>query len=272
MLKLSSSSSTAGASALKHLAIIMDGNNRWAKQRHLPGTAGHKVGIERLRDVLRGCKDHGIQVLTVFAFSSENWRRPPKEVSALMSLFYHYLKSEAKKLKKENVSLRVIGNREQFDKKLLNAIAEAEALTSGGERTLVIAADYGGQWDIANAAKTIALAVESGEVSSQDIGEEIFHSHTALADLPPVDLLIRTGGEYRISNFLLWQSAYAELYFSELLWPDFDELALASAVGEFSSRQRRFGLSGDQLHALSTSVELSEATSSDPLNDSHENR
>ncbi|MGH1441082.1 MAG: polyprenyl diphosphate synthase [Cellvibrionaceae bacterium] len=246
---------------LKHLAIIMDGNNRWAKQRHLPGTAGHKVGIERLRDVLRGCKDHGIQVLTVFAFSSENWRRPPKEVSALMSLFYHYLKNEAKKLKKESVCLRVVGNREQFDKKLLKAITDAEKLTAGGERTLVIAADYGGQWDIVNAAKGIAKTVEAGALSSDSIDEDLFHSHTAISDLPPVDLLIRTGGEYRISNFLLWQSAYAELYFSELLWPDFDSQALAAAVGEFASRQRRFGLSGDQVKAASVNANSDEADS-----------
>lgn len=238
------------SSQLKHLAIIMDGNNRWAKKRHLPGTAGHKVGIERLRDVLAGCKRHGIEVLTVFAFSSENWRRPKKEVSALMSLFYHYLKNEAKKLKKENVCLKVIGNREQFDKKLLKAIVDAEQLTSGGERTLVIAADYGGQWDMVNAAKQIAKDVELGLLAADNISEDLFHSHTALSDLPPVDLLVRTGGEYRISNFLLWQSAYAELYFSELLWPDFDEKALAEAVGDFSARQRRFGFSGEQLHFL----------------------
>ncbi|MFT6387188.1 MAG: undecaprenyl diphosphate synthase [Cellvibrionaceae bacterium] len=238
------------SSQLKHLAIIMDGNNRWAKKRRLPGIAGHKVGVERLRDVLKGCKQHNVEVLTVFAFSSENWRRPPKEVSALMSLFYHYLKSEAKKLKNENVCLRVIGNRGQFDKKLLKAIVDAEQLTSEGARTLIIAADYGGQWDMVNAAKQIAKDIESGSLSSDNISEDLFHSHTALADLPPVDLLIRTGGEYRISNFLLWQTAYAELYFSELLWPDFDEKALAEAVDDFSARQRRFGFSGEQLHFL----------------------
>ncbi len=234
-------------SGLKHLAIIMDGNNRWARRRHLPGTAGHKVGVERLRDVLEGCKQHGIDVLTVFAFSSENWRRPPKEVSALMALFQHYLKGEAKKLKKENVSLRVIGNRENFDKKLKETIAEVEAFTSGGERILVIAADYGGQWDMANAAKQLAARVVSGEQTPEDINEDLFHRYTALSDLPPVDLLIRTGGEYRISNFLLWQSAYAELYFSDLLWPDFDNNALSDAVHAFSKRQRRFGLNGEQL-------------------------
>lgn len=244
----------SGFSSLKHLAIIMDGNNRWAKQRHLPGTAGHKVGIERLRDVLAGCKTHNIDVLTVFAFSSENWQRPQKEVKALMSLFYHYLKSEVKKLIKENVRLRVIGNRSQFEGKLLKAIIDAENSTAAGKRTLVIAADYGGQWDIVNAAKHLAQDVSSGELSIDNIDEGAFNRYTSLADLPPVDLLIRTGGEYRISNFLLWQSAYAELYFSPLLWPEFNEQALAQAVDDFASRQRRFGLSGDQVSASLNSV------------------
>lgn len=236
-------------SELHHIAIIMDGNNRWAKQRRLPGTAGHKTGIERLRDMLEGCREHGVEVLTVFAFSSENWSRPPKEVSALMSLFKHYLSSEAKKLKKEGVSLRVIGNRQRFDKKLVSAIEQAEALTAGAERTLVIAADYGGRWDIANAAKNMLASVPIDKVN-----EERLHAFTSLADLPPLDLLIRTGGEYRISNFLLWQAAYAELYFSELLWPDFDKAALAAAIENFSSRQRRFGLSGDQLNDNASGV------------------
>ena len=227
---------------LHHIAIIMDGNNRWAKQRLLPGTAGHKVGIERLRDMLEGCREHGIDVLTVFAFSSENWRRPRKEVRALMSLFKHYLSSEIKKLKKEGVCLRVIGNRARFDKKLIHAIENAEESTKGGERTLVIAADYGGRWDIVNAAKQMLDTVPMSEVN-----ESSLHQFTCLADLPPLDLLIRTGGEYRVSNFLLWQAAYAELYFSELLWPDFDKQALAQAVNSFCSRERRFGFNGDQL-------------------------
>ncbi len=232
---------------LQHLAIIMDGNNRWARQRGLPGTAGHKAGIERLRDMLQGCHEHNIDVLTVFAFSSENWKRPLQEVRALMSLFQHYLSSEAKKLKKENVRLRVIGNRQQFDKKLLQAIEKAESITEDGERTLVIAADYGGQWDIANAAKKIAGKAVSGQLDINDINEEIFNSYTSLAGMPPLDLLIRTGGEKRISNFLLWQAAYAELYFSPLLWPDFDGAALKAAVNNFSNRERRFGLNGEQL-------------------------
>jgi undecaprenyl diphosphate synthase len=235
------------AHQLKHLAIIMDGNNRWARQRSLPGTAGHKAGIERLRDMLKGCDEHNIDVLTVFAFSSENWQRPPKEVSALMSLFKHYLSSEAKKLKKEGVRLRVIGNRERFDKSLLKAIEKAELLTIDGERSLVIAADYGGRWDIATASKKVAELALGGHCQLDDIDENLLHKYTALADLPPLDLLIRTGGEFRISNFLLWQAAYAELYFSDLLWPDFDRIALDKAVDSFSRRERRFGLNGEQL-------------------------
>lgn len=234
-------------SRLRHLAIIMDGNNRWARQRHLPGTAGHKAGVGRLQDMLTGCREHDIDVLTVFAFSSENWKRPPKEVSALMSLFNAYLSSEAKRLKKEGVRLRVIGSRENFDKKLLNAIEKAESLTRDGERTLAIAADYGGQWDIVNAAKKLSASVAKGDLALDDIEQEHFHQYTVLSDLPPLDLLIRTGGEYRISNFLLWQAAYAELYFSDLLWPDFDKAALDLAIASFSKRERRFGLNGEQL-------------------------
>ena len=225
----------------------MDGNNRWARQRSLSGTAGHKAGIERLRDMLHGCRDHGIEILTVFAFSSENWKRPPTEVRALMSLFKHYLSSEAKKLKKENVRLRVVGNRQHFDQALLKAIEKAETLTVEGERTLVIAADYGGRWDIVNAAKKIAELTMSGELPLDDIDEACLDQYTSLSGLPPLDLLIRTGGEYRISNFLLWQAAYAELYFSDLLWPDFDKSALEKAVLSYSARERRFGLSGEQL-------------------------
>ncbi|MEO0442157.1 MAG: polyprenyl diphosphate synthase [Pseudomonadota bacterium] len=230
----------------KHIAIIMDGNNRWARKRGLPGTAGHKEGIERLRDVLAGCKQQRVEVLTVFAFSSENWQRPPKEVSALMSLFNHYLASEAKKLKKEKVRLRVIGNRARFDRGLIKAIEKAEQLTKDGDSTLVIAADYGGRWDIANAARTLAQQVLAGDLQVADIQEDAIDQYLSASDLPPLDLLIRTGGEYRISNFLLWQAAYAELYFSPLLWPDFDRFALSEAIASFADRERRFGLNGEQ--------------------------
>lgn len=231
----------------RHIAIIMDGNNRWARSQGVSGPAGHKAGAERIRDVMKSCRKHGVEVLTLFAFSSENWRRPPKEVAALMTLFLTYLTREAKRLKKESVRLRVVGNRARFSPRICKAIDKAEAIASEGDTTLVIAADYGGRWDIANAARQLAEQVVNGSLSLEQIDEERLHEYTALADLPPPDLLIRTGGEIRISNFLLWQIAYTELYFSDLLWPDFDELALDKAIESYHQRQRRFGASGDQL-------------------------
>jgi undecaprenyl diphosphate synthase len=238
-------------SSLRHVAIIMDGNNRWAKQRGLPGVAGHKKGVERIRDVLDACKKAQINIVTVFAFSSENWQRPAMEVSALMTLFSTYLSNEQKKMKDEGVSLRVIGDRSRFSAKLCRLIDEAEAFTAGGERTLAIAADYGGRWDIADAAKKIAEACLRGDIIPADIDEALMNRTVCLGDLPPVDLLIRTGGEKRISNFLLWHAAYAELYFSDLYWPDFGVEAMQAAIADFYTRQRRFGLSGDQVGEFS---------------------
>ncbi len=232
---------------LRHVGIIMDGNNRWAKQRGMPGPAGHKAGVERIRDVMKACRRHGVEVLTLFAFSSENWQRPAKEVDALMALFLSYLKREAKRLQKEGVRLQVIGNRTRFSPRILRAIETAEAMTRDGGTHLVIAADYGGRWDIANAAQRLAQKVSDGVLEPEQIDENCLHQHTSLAGLPELDMLIRTGGELRISNFLLWQCAYAELHFSDLLWPDFDEAALDLAVEAFYRRQRRFGLSGDQV-------------------------
>jgi undecaprenyl diphosphate synthase len=199
--------------------------------------------------VMAACQDQGIEVLTVFAFSSENWRRPPLEVEALMSLFHLYLKNEAKALKKKNVTLRVIGNRERFSPAIQKAIAAAEELTAGGKTTLVIAADYGGRWDITEAARKLVQKAADGQLNAAQVDEATLHAHTCLADLPPLDLLIRTGGELRISNFLLWQCAYAELYFSDKLWPDFDGDELKRAVANFHERQRRFGMTGDQIEA-----------------------
>ena len=234
-------------SQLKHVAIIMDGNNRWAKKRGLPGAAGHKAGVERVRDVLDACKAVGVQVVTVFAFSSENWQRPAMEVSALMSLFSVYLKQEKKKLKSEDVSLRIVGDRSRFSSALCKQIDDAELFTAGGSMTLVIAADYGGRWDITQAARTLAIQCVQGNRVPENITEQDMNAAMSLSDLPAVDLLIRTGGEKRISNFLLWHAAYAELYFSDLFWPDFDAAAMNDAIIDFKARQRRFGLSGDQV-------------------------
>ncbi len=232
---------------LKHVAIIMDGNNRWAKLHGRQGIAGHRAGVERIRDVLRTCRELGVEALTLFAFSSENWRRPPKEVEALMGLFYSYLKKEARKLADENVALRVIGSRKRFDTKLLAAIEEAEAIASKGEATLVIAADYGGCWDIVQSAQLLARKVAQGELKPEEVSEDLLTENISTYGLPPLDLLIRTGGEQRISNFLLWQAAYAELYFSELLWPEFDATAMKQAAEDYHRRQRRFGKTGDQI-------------------------
>lgn len=238
-------------SALKHIAIIMDGNNRWAKKRRLIHINGHKAGVERIRDMLTVCKDHGVECLTLFAFSSENWSRPAHEVTALMNLFHTYLKKESPRLREEGVRLRVIGGRERFSAKILDAIDEAEALTAEGDRNLVIAADYGGRWDIVEAAKKIARQVSENAIAIDDITETTLDNQLTTHDLPPVDLLIRTGGELRISNFLLWQAAYAELYFSEELWPDFSDTHLLEAMTAFKQRQRRFGLTAEQIQGQS---------------------
>ncbi|GAB1264827.1 polyprenyl diphosphate synthase [Aurantivibrio infirmus] len=238
------------ANKLRHIAIIMDGNNRWAKKRGMINFNGHKAGVERIRDMMTICRDEGIEALTLFAFSSENWSRPKREVDALMSLFHTYLSKESPRLKEEGIRLRVIGGRERFSAKILSAIEKAENLTAEGTTDLVIAADYGGKWDITNACREIAIKVAQGKLTSEDVDEDLVESFMSLADLSPPDLLIRTGGEYRISNFLLWQTAYAELYFSEKLWPDFSEQDLHAAIAEYNRRQRRFGLTGDQVKGV----------------------
>jgi undecaprenyl diphosphate synthase len=233
--------------SLRHIAIIMDGNSRWAKKRGMVHINGHKAGVERIRDMLTVCRDEGVEALTLFAFSSENWKRPAREVDALMRLFQNYLKGESPRLREEGIRLRVIGGRDRFSPKVLDAIHTAEEMTRAGKTHLVIAADYGGKWDIANATRAIAEKVSRGELAVQEIDESTIDAHLSMPDLPSPDLLIRTGGEYRISNFLLWQAAYAELYFSEQLWPDFTSDDLSKAVAEFRRRQRRFGLTGDQV-------------------------
>lgn len=237
--------------SLKHIAIIMDGNSRWAKKRGLLHINGHKAGVERIRDMLTVCRDNNVQALTLFAFSSENWNRPSREVDALMRLFHTYLSQETPRLKEEGVRLRVIGGREKFSAKVLQAIHTAESETRAGTTDLVIAADYGGKWDILQAAKQLASEVVEGTRSLEQINEAGIDAALTTADLPPLDLLIRTGGEYRISNFLLWQAAYAELFFSERLWPDFTSDDLAAAIQTFHQRQRRFGLTGDQVTGAS---------------------
>lgn len=242
-ITVTNTDNTASAGRLpRHIAIIMDGNNRWARRRGLPGAAGHKAGVEAIRVVLRAARARGIEVLTLFAFSSENWLRPRAEVAALMQLFSTYLNNEVKKLHADGVRLRFIGRRDRLRTSLQNKMAAAETLTAGNtSSTLVIAVDYGGQWDIANAAQVLARRVACGELQPEQIDEHSFDACTSLADLPKPDLLIRTAGEQRISNFLLWQLAYAELYFSDAYWPDFGEHDLQLAIREFALRERRFG-------------------------------
>lgn len=226
-----------------HIAIIMDGNNRWAKRRGLPGSLGHRAGVEAIRNVLRACNEQGVKILTLFAFSSENWGRPRAEVRTLLALFTRYLRNETRKLHSDGIRLCFIGERERFGARLCKLMEEAEALTcDNSETTLVIAADYGGQWDIARAARRLAEQVADGRLASADITPALLDQEISLAQLPRPDLCIRTGGDHRISNFMLWQFAYSELYFTETLWPDFGAEDLALAITDFSGRERRFGL------------------------------
>ena len=232
----------------RHVVIIMDGNGRWAKQRMLPRYAGHKAGVETVRRVLKFCTEQGIESLTLFAFSSENWRRPEHEVKLLMDLFMTALQREVNKLHKNNVCLRIIGDTTAFSTKLQQLIAEAEQLTQHNTGlTLAIAANYGGHWDIVEATKRLAELVKQDVLQVQDINATVLAQHLCLADLPEPDLFIRTGGEKRISNFLLWQLAYAEMYFTDTLWPDFSEDTFRSALQSFITRQRRFGQTSEQV-------------------------
>ncbi len=232
----------------RHIGIIMDGNGRWAKKRMLPRIAGHRSGVDSVRAVVQRCGELGVTALTLFAFSSENWKRPEQEVSLLMELFISALQRETKKLNKNNVRLRVIGDRARFSEKLQGEIAKAEALTAENTGlTLSVAANYGGRWDIAQASRQVAEQLKAGEITADEISEELIAQHTCLSDLPELDLFIRTGGEQRISNFLLWQCAYSELYFTDVLWPDFKKDELDKAIESFAGRQRRFGRTGDQV-------------------------
>ena len=226
----------------KHVAIIMDGNGRWAKSKHLPRSSGHQRGVQSVRKIVKHCATIGVNTLTLFAFSSENMKRSDEEVSLLFKLFLTVLKSETKKLKDNNIKLKIIGDLSVFTPEI-QSLAEGaqEQLQNNNGLNLVIAANYGGQWDIAEAAKKIAEKVSVDGLKPQDIDSDLFHNYTALAQYPRVDLLIRTSGEVRISNFLLWDIAYSELYFCDTLWPDFDEEELSLAIESFHSRDRRFG-------------------------------
>lgn len=230
----------------------MDGNNRWAKQRGMTGISGHEAGAERIRDVLRAAREYQVDIVSLFAFSSENRSRPEAEVRGLMSLFSSYLKRESHTLRDDGVRLRVVGDRSQFSDRLKKLIAESENMTASGKFSLILCVDYGGRWEIATAARRVATEVQSGRLRPSDIDENILRRYLQLPDLPDPDLCIRTAGEQRISNFLLWQMAYTELYFTNCYWPDFDERAFARAVEEYYSRQRRFGLRDDEAQSAQT--------------------
>ena len=224
-----------------HIAIVMDGNGRWATRRYLPRVAGHRQGVESLRRCVRACSDRGVRVLTVFAFSSENWNRPPEEVSGLMELLAMALGREVPQLKHDGVRIHIVCDRSALSEKMRLGLTQAEATTAQNTRLILnVCFNYGGRWDIAQAAAKLAAQGEA-------ITEASLDRAMALAHVPDPDLLIRTGGERRISNFLLWQAAYSELYFSDRLWPDFDEIALDEAIADYGRRERRFGLTSGQI-------------------------
>jgi undecaprenyl diphosphate synthase len=229
----------------RHIAIIMDGNGRWARNRHLPRVAGHRKGADAVRATVRGCAERGVGYLTLFAFSSENWRRPADEVSFLMDLFVTALEQEVAKLHENDIRFRVIGELSRFEPRIQSLIREAEALTADNQRlTLTVAANYGGRWDLMQAMQRM---LRERPEAAQGFTEEELGKHLALHDAPEPDLFIRTGGEQRISNFLLWQLAYTELYFTDSLWPDFDDAALERAIESYRMRERRFGRTSEQL-------------------------
>lgn len=231
------------AQSLQHIAIIMDGNNRWAKAKGMAPKSGHRYGAQAAREIVNSCVRRNIRYLTLFAFSSENWLRPAKEVQGLMALFLSVLKrNKINQLHRNNVRLQFIGNRLSFSKKLQNSMREVEQLTEKNTgTTVIVAVDYGGRWDISNAAMRLAGEVLSGNLKLAGIDSELLHNYTSLSMYPDPDLCIRTGGEHRISNFLLWQFAYTELYFTDCFWPDFDDVQFQLALDDFALRQRRFG-------------------------------
>lgn len=235
----------------QHVAIIMDGNGRWAERRGKPRVWGHKKGVEAVRRSVSFCRELGIPSLTLFAFSSENWRRPADEVNTLMQLFLLVLQKEVKALHKNNIRLKIIGDLSAFSEKLVQSIRKAEALTAANTAmTLNIAANYGGRWDITAAARCLAEQVQQGKLQPADITEQLLTNQVQMAEQPELDLMIRTGGDLRLSNFLLWQAAYAELWFTETLWPDFDQQVFSEAIATFTNRERRFGCTGAQIREL----------------------
>ncbi|MCA1748633.1 MAG: isoprenyl transferase, partial [Sphingomonadales bacterium] len=238
-----SPSQTGGATAApKHVGIIMDGNGRWAQRRGLPRIAGHREGVQAAQEIVRAAGELGIEVLTLYAFSSENWQRPAAEISDLMNLLRRFIRSELDELADAGIRIRVIGDYQAFEPDVVELIDSAVARTEANSRgMLVIALNYGSHAEIAAAARAFAEQVAAGERRPADLGPELFESYLSTAGLPPLDLLIRTSGEKRLSNFLLWQAAYAELVFSDLLWPDFDRRALVDCLEEYGRRERRYG-------------------------------
>ena len=239
---------TAPSSIPGHIAIVMDGNGRWAKKRNRPRSMGHQAGLKALRATIENCVRLGVGTLTVFAFSSENWNRPAGEISRLMEIFLRALDKEVSELHENDICLRFIGDKTAFKPAIQTKMLKAEALTTGNTRLVAnIAVNYGGRWDITQAAKQIARAAADGDLSIDDVDESQFAQFLALAGSKDPDLFIRTGGEMRISNFLLWQSAYTEFYFTSVLWPDFDSHVLDQAITAFQSRERRFGRTSEQV-------------------------
>lgn len=235
----------------EHIAIIMDGNGRWAEQHHLPRREGHKAGYQAARRVVQHCGNLGIKVLTLFAFSSENWARPQTEINDIMDLFYRALNQEIDELHQNNVRVKVIGDTSQLSEKLQKAIiADQEMTAKNTGLTLVLAVNYGGRWDIVQATKHIALAVSRGDIHTDDIDTKLFSHYVSTAEFPDPDLFIRPSGEQRISNFLNWQLAYSELYFPEQPWPDFNAAAIDAAVEFFQTRERRYGMTSQQIREL----------------------
>jgi len=237
-----------GKAIPQHVCIIMDGNGRWAKKRLMPRTFGHKKGVETTKEAIEVFARAGVRHLTLFAFSSENWNRPAEEVNTLMSLFLQSLQKNTPELHEKGIRIRFIGDRTAFAPELQDQIASTESLTRDNQTmTLNVAANYGGHWDIVNAVKSISTKVATGEIATDDVDQGLLESELSLADTPHPDLFIRTGGEHRISNFLIWQLAYTEFVFSDVLWPDFSKQEMHVALDEYASRQRRFGKTGEQV-------------------------